>query len=59
MIRAGFTDDALDAATRQLLLEAEGVRAADAGVEAVLALSLEVGALYGWLLRVGDLPAGC
>jgi hypothetical protein len=42
MIRGGFTDDALDAETRRLLLEAEGVRSADEGVETVLVLALQV-----------------
>jgi hypothetical protein len=46
MIRAGFTDAALDQECRDLLDALEVDRAAEAGVEQVLLLSLQVG---GWV----------
>lgn len=49
MIRAGFTDAALDEEARQLVASAEAVRSIDAAVESVLLVSAqaEVEALQG------------
>jgi hypothetical protein len=41
MIRAGFTDAALDAEAKQLVAKAEAVRSIDAGVESVLLLAAQ------------------
>jgi hypothetical protein len=41
MIRAGFTDSALDEEARQLVAAAEAVRVADHGAESVLLLAVQ------------------
>jgi hypothetical protein len=41
MIRAGFTDAALDEEARQLVAAAEAVRLADHGTESVLLLAVQ------------------
>lgn len=41
MIRAGFTDAALDEQAKQLVTEAEAVRIADHGTESVLLLAVQ------------------
>jgi cell division protein FtsB len=41
MIRAGFTDSALDEEARQLVAAAEAVRVADHGTESVLLLAVQ------------------
>jgi hypothetical protein len=41
MIRAGFTDAALDEEARQLVAAAEAVRVADHGTESVLLLAVQ------------------
>jgi hypothetical protein len=43
MIRGGYTSNALDAETRQLLLDADAIKTSDEGVEAVLVIALQVG----------------
>ncbi len=49
MIRAGFTDSALDEEAKQLVASAEALRSIDAAVESVLLVSAqaEVEALQG------------
>lgn len=42
MIRAGFTDSALDEEARQLVAAAEALRSIDAAVESVLLVSAQV-----------------